>query len=121
MPTQFIQKLNKTETGFHLLMILSLSDGHLHREESKVIIDFLEKNYNEKIDIIKEQAFLKALPAEERYLHFVETAHQFYKISTYDERNKLIKFAMKVAMADKKMQLTENKFINELFDAWDLE
>ena len=120
MPTQFIQKMNKTEAGFHLLLILSYADGNLHAEESSVIFDFIENNYKEDINIIKEQAFIKALPAEELHDHFLETAAQFYKISTYEERNKLIEFAMKVVMADQEMEHTENAYINELYDAWDL-
>jgi len=121
MPTQFIQKMNRTESGLHLLMILSLSDGHLHSEESSIMIEFLEENFKEKIDIIKEQAFIKALPEEERHNHFLETAAQFYKISSYEERNKLIAFAMKVVMADDKMEAAENELIHELYNAWDLE
>jgi uncharacterized tellurite resistance protein B-like protein len=121
MPTQFIQKMNKTEAGFHLLMILSLADGNVHAEESSIIIDFIEKSFTDKIDLIKEQAFLRALPDEEMHDHFLETAAQFFRISTYEERNKLIEFAMKVVMADQNMQSNENRYINELFDAWDLE
>jgi uncharacterized tellurite resistance protein B-like protein len=120
MPTQFIQKMNKTESGFHLLMILSLIDGTIHAEESSVVIEFIEENYKEEIDIIKEQAFIRALPEEELKNHFLETAAQFFKISTYEERNALIEFAMKVVMADKTMETTENAYINELYDAWDL-
>jgi len=120
MPTQFIQKMNKTEAGFHLLMILSLADGDMHSDESSIIIDFIEKIFKEKIDLIKEQAFLRALPRSEWNTHFHEVSAQFYKISTYEERNKLIEFAMKVVMADNSMEHSENKYINELYDAWDL-
>ncbi|MCA0427674.1 MAG: TerB family tellurite resistance protein [Bacteroidetes bacterium] len=120
MPTQFITKMNKTEAGFHLLMTLSLADGSIQQSESKIILDFLEKNYSEPIDLIKEQAFLRALPEEERQNHFHETAIQFYKISSAEDRNKIIEFAMKVVMADKRMETGENAYINELYDAWDL-
>lgn len=120
MPTQFITKMNKTEAGFHLLMTLSLADGSIQQSESKIILDFLEKNFHEPIDLIKEQAFLRALPEEERPNHFHETAIQIYKITTAEERNKLIQFAMKVVMADKRMEEGENAYINELYDAWDL-
>lgn len=120
MPTKFIEKMNKTEAGFHLLMILSYIDGTLHSTESSVIIDFIEKNYKENLDIIKEQAFIRALPGEELHNHFHEIAAQFYKISTYEERNKLIEFAMKVVMADDTMEHSENTYINQLYDAWDL-
>jgi uncharacterized tellurite resistance protein B-like protein len=120
MPTQFIKNMNKTEAGFHLLMILSLADGSIQRAESSVILDFLEKNFHEPIEIIKEQAFLRALPEDERKNHLHETAEHLYKITTQEERHKLIEFAMKVVMADKKMNQEENSFINALYDTWDL-
>lgn len=118
MRTQFISKMNKTEAGFHLLMTLSLADGSIQKSESSIILDFLEKSFHEPIEIIKEQAFLRACPNEELLNHFTEVAHQFYVISTEEERNSLISFAMKVVMADKKMELEENQYIHTLFDTW---
>ncbi len=122
MPTtKFITKMNKTEAGFHLLMTLSLADGSIQKAESSVILNFLESNFHEPIEIIKEQAFLRACPEENLLSHFTETAEQFYKISTVQERNNMIAFAMKVVMADKKMEKEENVFINTLFDCWGLD
>ena len=121
MPTQFISKMNKTEAGFHILMILSLADGNIQQAESTVILDFLEESFHEPIELIKEQAFLRALPEEERLNHFTETVQHFYKISSNEDRNSLIAFAMKVVMADEKMEHSENAYINTLFDCWGLE
>ena len=121
MTTQFVQKMNITEAGFHLLMSLSMADGNLDASETNVLLNFLEKNFDGHLDLIKEQAFLRACPEEERYNHFLETAHQFFKISTPEERNRMIEFAMKVVMADKKMESHENTYINALYDAWGLE
>jgi uncharacterized tellurite resistance protein B-like protein len=121
MPTQFINKMNKTEAGFHILMILSLVDGSIQRAESSVILDFLEDKFHEPIEIIKEQAFIRACPEEERLQHFTETAQHFYKISDINDRNNLIEFAMKVVMADLKMENKENEYINILFDCWGLD
>ena len=121
MATQFISKMNKTEAGFHILMILSKADGSINKSESDVLFEFLEKNFNEPVDVIKEQAFLMAYPTDSVMDHFLETAEHFFKISNAVERNKLIQFAMKICMADEKMEIQENKFINSLYDAWGLE
>jgi len=121
MPTQFISKMNKTEAGFHILMMLSLVDGNIQSAESSVIINFLEENFNEAIDIIKEQAFIRACPEEERLQHFTETAEQFYAIASEKDRNTFIAFAMQVVMADKKMEKEENVYINALFDCWGID
>ena len=121
MPTLFISKMNKTEAGFHLLMILSKADGRIDQSESEVLFEFLEKNFKEPVDLIKEQAFLMAYPTESIMDHFLEIAEQLFKISNAIERNKLLQFAMKICMADEKMEIQENKFINSLYDAWGLE
>jgi uncharacterized tellurite resistance protein B-like protein len=121
MQTQFIKKLNKTEAGFHLLMLLSLADGKLQGSEHDVVIDYLNDHFNDNIDLIKEQAFLRALPSEERENHFIEIAQHFYTISTPDDRHTITHFAMEVVMADENMQKTENRFINLLYDTWDIE
>ncbi len=121
MPTQFIQKLNKTEAGFHILMSLSMADGNIDKSEVSVLIDFLDKNFNDDVDLIKEQAFFKAYPPDGLFDHFIEVAEQFYKVSEAIDRNKLITFAMKMVMADTKMEPAENKYINALYDAWGLE
>lgn len=121
MQTQFIKKMSKVEAGFHLLMLLSLADGQVQRSESDVIIDFLNDHFDGGLDLVKEQAFLKALPQEEREKHFEETAIHFYAISTEDERHTLTRFAMEVAMADDNMQKLENSMINKLYDLWAIE
>lgn len=121
MQTQFIKKMNKTEAGFHLLMLLSLADGNLKESESDVVIDFLNDHFNDNVDLIKEQAFLRALPATEHENHFTETAEHFYTISSEDERHTITRFAMEVVMADESMQQHENKLIQKLFDCWDIE
>lgn len=120
MPTQFITSMNRTESSFHLLVTLSLSDGSSSQAEMEVILEFLENAFPGKIDLIKEQAFLKALPSEEMESHFEEVAARFYSISSAEDRNKVLDFAMKVVMADNIMQPEENYLINRLYDAWDI-
>lgn len=121
MQTQFIKKMTKVEAGFHLLMLLSLADGKIHRSESEVVIDFLNDHFDGEIDLVKEQAFLRALPESEREKHFIETAEHFYTISNEDERHTLTRFAMEVVMADEDMESQENHLINKLYDAWAIE
>src|SRR5690348_7775837 len=122
MPTQFIKKMNRTEAGFHLLMLLSLADGKGHSSaEHDVVIDFLNDHFNDNIDLIKEQAFIKALPDEAREDHFIETAEHFYSISSPDERHTITRFAMDVVMADEDLQANENNLITKLYDCWDIE
>lgn len=121
MPTHFISSMNRTESGFHLLVMLSLSDGGVSHEEQQVISEFLDSAFSGKIDLIKEQAFLKVYPKEIMEDHFHEVAARFYTISSQEDRNKLLNFAMKVVMADNEMKPEENRFINLLYDAWGMD
>lgn len=121
MPTQFIKKMNKTEAGFHILTLLSLADGEVHASETEVILDFLNDHFNDNIDLIKEQAFLRALPEEEYEGHFRETAEHFFSVSSPDERHTITRFAMDIVMADEDLANHENKLVNQLYDCWDIE
>ncbi|HCP92676.1 MAG TPA: hypothetical protein DIU05_01400 [Bacteroidetes bacterium] len=121
MPTQFIKKMNKTEAGFHILTLLSLADGEIHTAETNVILEFLNDHFNDNIDLIKEQAFLRALPHEEYETHFMETVEHFYTVSTEDERHTITRFAMDVVMADESLGKHENTLITKLYDCWDIE
>lgn len=85
-----------------------------------MISEFLENAFSGKIDLIKEQAFLKAYPGEDLASHFEEVAIRFYAISEPEDRYKLLDFAMKVVMADQEMKPEENKLINQLYDSWDM-
>lgn len=120
MSTHFIATLNKCEASFHLLVLLSRADGGTHIKEKKVILDFLEVNFDEEMDLIKEQAFLTALPHSEHFFHFEEIANHLFSCTTSEERAKIIEFVMKLVIADKKVTDNENKLIDTLFLAWDL-
>ena len=121
MPTQFISAMNRTEAGFHLLVMLSLSDGSASQPELEIIRTFLENAFSGKIDLIKEQAFLKILPQEDMATHFSEVCARFYSISSEEDRNKVLDFAMQVVMADREMKPEENSYINRLYDAWGMD
>jgi hypothetical protein len=121
METIFIKNLNINEAGFHLLMLLSFADNKSPWVEREILIDFLNKNYDDKINIIKEQAFLNALPLSYRKDHFIEVATHFYKISKIEQRYKFTGFAIKIVMADNIVEKAENEYINILYDLWDLE
>jgi uncharacterized tellurite resistance protein B-like protein len=120
MSTQFISKMNQKEAGFHLLVLLSLADGNSSSAETDVILEFLDQAFPGSIDLIKEQAFVKVLPEEERENHFREIAARFLAISDSEERTLLIEFAMKLVMADARMDQAENSYINLLYDLWDM-
>ena len=47
--------------------------------------------------------------------------NDFYEDSTHAERVAFLNFAVKTVMADKKLTVDENKYLKELFFAWEPE
>ncbi len=107
--------------GYHMLMILSEVDGTFAKPEGKVIVDYLKKAFPFRVDLDREMEELSALPKSDYFLHFNNAMNDFYEDSTEKERNSFLKLAVKLANADKKITNEENKYLKELFFAWDSE
>ena len=121
METKFIKKLNRAEAGFHPLMLLSVADKNSIWIEHKILIKYIEENYySETFDLIKEQAFINALPDNLKLNHFIEVSQRFYSISTVEERFKFTGFAVKIITVNKEISTQKNQFLNILYDNWDL-
>ena len=117
-------KKNKVMAGYHMLMILSGVDRGFDKSqdsEGKVIVDYLKKTFPFRVDLDREMEELSALPTEDYFLHFNNAMNDFYEDSTEKERTSFLKFAIKMANADKKISTEENKYLKELFFAWDSE
>lgn len=114
-------KMNKVMAGYHMLMILSAVDGEIHKSEGKVIVNYLKDAFPFHVDLDHEMEVLSALPAEDYFLHFNNSMNDFYEDSTPQERVDFLKFAVKMVKADKKITPEENKYLKELFFAWDSE
>ena len=54
--------MNLAQSGYHMLMILSVVDGKYQVAEGKVIVNYLTKNYESEIDIDKENQAILAVP-----------------------------------------------------------
>ena len=107
--------------GYHMLMILSEVDGEFAKSEGKIIVDYLKGAFPYKLNLDGEMAELSALPKEDYFLHFNNAMNDFYEDSTPKERNTFLKFAVKMVKADKKITPEENKYLKELFFAWESE
>lgn len=114
-------KKNKVMAGYHMLMILSEVDGEFDKSEGKVIVNYLKKTFPFRVDLDREIAELSALPKEDYFLHFNNAMNDFYEDSTEKERYSFLNFAVKLAKADHKITPEENKYLKELFFAWDSE
>jgi hypothetical protein len=114
-------KMNKVMAGYHMLMILSQVDGEFDKSEGKVIINYLKEAFPFWVNLDHEMEILSTLPSEDYFLHFNNAMNDFYEDSTQEERIHFLDFAVKMVKADKKITVEENKFLKELFFAWDSE
>ena len=112
--------LNKDIAGFHILSILSETDGDFNPSEGLVIVDYLEKNFPLGGNFDDEIEVLSTLKKEDYSKHLKIAAEAFYKESTPKERIDFLKFALKLIRADEKVAREEDKMISRLFEMWDI-
>jgi hypothetical protein len=116
-----MKKKNNVIAGYHMLMILSEVDGEFDKSEGKVIVDYLKAMFPFRVNLDYEMEVLSALPVEDYFLHFNNAMNDFYEDSTPKERSEFLNFAVKLVKADKKITEEENKYLKELFFAWESE
>ncbi len=114
-------KMNKVMAGYHMLMILSKVDGDFDATEGKVVVNYLKDVFPFRVDLDREMAILSALPLEDYFMHFNNCMNDFYEDSIPQERVDFLNFAVKMVKADKKITPEENKYLKELFFAWESE
>lgn len=114
-------KMNKVMAGYHMLMILSQVDGDFDKSEGKVIVNYLKDAFPFWVNLDGEMEILSTLPLEDYFIHFNNAMNDFYEDSTQQERIDFLNFAVKMVKADKKITPEENKYLKELFFAWDSE
>ena len=107
--------------GYHMLMILSHVDGDFDKNEGKVIVNYLKESFPFRVELDNELEILSALPKEDYFLHFNNAMNDFYEDSIPQERIDFLNFAVKMVKADRKITQEENKYLKELFFAWDSE
>jgi len=112
---------NKSVSGFHILVILSHVDGHLAIEESQVAERYVSKHFNDDLQVEKEKQFLKSLKPGDYFAHFKECMDHFYSKSSSHERAELVRFAVDMIKADRKITPEENIYLNELLSGWEPE
>jgi len=112
-------KLNKVMAGYHMLVILSQVDGEFDPSEGLVIANYLKDAFPIRFNLDNEMEILSALPKEDYFLHFNNAMNDFYEDSNEQERIDFLNYAVKTVMADKKLTVEENKYLKELYFAWE--
>lgn len=113
-------KFEKSIAGYHMLVILSEVDGYFDLAEKKLISKYIKDNNTNLINLEVQNRILNSLPKDLYMEHFEKVANDFYWQSTPEERNGFIDFAFKLVKADKNISKEENKYIDALYNIWDL-
>ncbi len=113
---------NKTIAGYHLLMILSVVDNSFNPEEDMVIREFLVEEYPPPIpmNLDAEMDILSTLDVTQYADHFDAMQKDFYDDSTYEERVRLLDFAIGLIRADGQLHPNENIYLRNLLKSWNM-
>jgi len=113
--------MNLAQSGYHMLMILSVVDGKYEVAEGKVIVNYLTKNYDSEVDIDKENQALLAVNNDKLPEHFKKAADDFLHHSTEEQRIDFMAFAFRLIKADGRMAREENKIMKSLSHFWHMD
>jgi len=114
-------RTNKTIAGYHLLMILSAVDFRFNYKEDLIIREYLEQEFPIYVNLDKEMEKISNLTPDEWEPHFLKYMDDFYDDATEEERHNLLEFAVALTKADNVITVEENRFLDMLFNAWDIE
>ena len=130
--------MNKYESAYNMLMILTVVDGEFNSNEGDIIIEYLRnahQNYvgtedenktfmelsnDQLLNHFKDASFdfYKKHNEQQRLEIFASAAKDFYEASLQSDRESFIEFAKQIIIADHKVTKRENIYINKLFDLW---
>jgi uncharacterized tellurite resistance protein B-like protein len=102
--------------GYRMLMILAQVDGHVDEEEREVIRQYLNEKFPFQLNPDQES---NAIFKEED--EFMTAAMDFYQSASTEEQTEFLQFAFDLIKADYKITSEENKYINLLYDVWQLD
>jgi hypothetical protein len=110
----------KIKAGYRLLMILSAVDGKINEPSDKIIRQFLREQFASAIELEEELNAILQLQTIDHPVYFNDAMNTFYLLSDSKERTHLLDLAVKLVIEDHKITPRENLFLNELFNAWEV-
>jgi hypothetical protein len=107
-------KMNKTISGYHILMILSAVDFRFHIKEDLVIRDWLANEFPFKVNLDKEMEIISGLHHSQWDEHFIKCLDHYYLDANFQERIDILFFSKKLVLADELLFKSEHLFV----DVW---
>ncbi len=113
--------MNLAQSGYQMLMVLSVVDGRYSVAEGKIIVDYLTKNYTLDIDLDNENQVLLKVPKKEIPELFKKAAFDFLQHSSEEQRLDFIAFAYRLISADGMVGKEEHTILTSLAHFWKID
>ncbi|MBN2693624.1 TerB family tellurite resistance protein [bacterium] len=114
--------MNLVQAGYNILTILSIADGVVDDSEKKIIVDFIEKNYEGKFDIEAEDQYLQNLVRDKRVEERLTEAVKYFKdVVCMDNRYKMLHFAFDLIVADGDVSDEESELFSIIGNHWEVD
>lgn len=114
--------MDKYQAGYEILCFLSAADGEFHQTEIAVINEFLLSNVENvtfNTDEIIEK--MESMTAAGRKAEFIKAVTTFKKLSTNEERVRMMDFGFKLILSDKKFTDAEGFMFGAIAEAWGID
>ena len=113
--------MNVVEAGYELLVLLAFSDKEYHAKEATEIKNFLNINMNNKHEYcLKNHIEISLDTIEERLTRLIELAEFFKEKGSKSDHKKMISFALKLVIADRKLKPQEEIRFKIIAEYWDI-
>ena len=112
--------MKPVQAGYNILLILSIIDGDYDDAEGRVILDFIEDNYDGTFDPKVENQAIMALDDVGVMARFDEAGQAMLAQTTGEDREALLEFGLDLVMTDGELSEEENRLVQRLASSWEL-
>ena len=112
--------MNLVQTGYNILLVLTICDGEYDEKEGRVILDFLEDNYDGTFDAAAENKAVMGLDDAGIRARFETAAAAFMQGALAADREAVLEFGLDLIMTDGELSEEENAYVQQLSELWEI-
>ena len=112
--------MKPVQAGYNILLILSISDGEYDEAEGRIILDFIEDNYDGTFDPKVENQAIMGLDDAGVMARFDEAGRAMLAQTGAEDREALLEFGLDLVMTDGELSEEENRLVQRLATSWEL-
>lgn len=112
--------MNLVQAGYNILLVLTICDGEYDEKEGRVILDFLEDNYDGTFDAAAENKAVMGLDDAGIRARFETAAAAFMQGALAADREAVLEFGLDLIMTDGELSEEENAYVQQLSELWEI-